>query len=126
MCVADLSVLLAQNPHRRERAVSSVPQGLLGGPRRLHALVAGAGGQAEGREAPEGPAEEGEAEREQEAPGQRESGAEEPRVRGGAADAAGRPRGAQEARVLWQVREDSQGGYQSEYVVCGIAGAQRK
>lgn len=39
----DLSLLLAQDPHRRERAVSRVQEGVSGESRRLYATVPGAG-----------------------------------------------------------------------------------
>lgn len=108
--LADLSLLLAQDPHGRERAMPGLPQGVLGEPRRLHPPVPGAGGQAEGGEEATRPATQGQADGEPEAPGQRQGGAAEPGVRGGPAHEAGRPRGAQTARVLRQVRQDTQGG----------------
>lgn len=72
---ADLSLLLAQDSHGRERAVPSVSQGVLREPRRLHPPVAGAGGQAEGGEETARPATQGQADGEPEAPGQRQGGA---------------------------------------------------
>ena len=69
---------------------------------------------------------EAEDQRKQEALGQRQGGAEEPRLRGGPVAQAGRPRGAEEARLLWQVRQDTQGRHQPQHTVRGLSGAGRE
>ncbi|KAJ8980412.1 hypothetical protein NQ317_009407 [Molorchus minor] len=65
-------------------------------------------------------------EREQEAPGQRQGGAEEPRLCCGVTNEAGRAGGAQTARVFRQIRQDTQGGDKSVDVVRWQPGAQCK
>lgn len=88
----DLPVLLAQDPHRRERAVSRVSEGVPGKSGRLHAPVAGADRSIQGGEATTGPAAEGENLRKPETFSQRAGGAEEPGIRRRTAAEIGRSR----------------------------------
>lgn len=113
---------MAPDTHGRERPVSRLSQSLPRGPGGLQAPLPGGGGSHEGGEASQRPAAEAEDHREPQTFGQCAGRAAESGVRGGVAPPSRGPGDTEEARVLWQIREDPQGRHQPEHDLRRLTG----
>ena len=114
-----MPLLLEQDPDGGRGQLPGVPLPVPGEPGRLQAAHRGGPGQDQGGEEAEGHGEEAADLGEPQAPRQRQSRPEEPRLRRRALAAARRLGHPAEARVLRQVRQDPQGRDKPQHLVRG-------